>query len=74
MIEPGRQQVAGPMAGDADGERPVHLAAAEGRGGIVDEFNGWLALLVERNGSDLHVKVGTPPKMRRVRRPAPARP
>jgi Tfp pilus assembly ATPase PilU len=30
----------------------------------VDEFNGWLALLVERNGSDLHVKAGTPPKIR----------
>lgn len=40
----------------------MHLA---GEGvGIVDEFNGWLRLLVERNGSDLHVKVGTPPKMR----------
>jgi twitching motility protein PilT len=65
VIEPGQQGVAGPAAGDADGERPVHLAAAEGRGGIVEEFNRWLSLLVERNGSDLHVKVGTPPKVRR---------
>jgi twitching motility protein PilT len=65
VIEPGRQDVARPMAGDRDGERPVHLSTAVGRGGIVDEFNGWLSLLVERDGSDLHVKVGTPPKMRR---------
>ena len=64
MIEPGQQGVAGPTAGDTDGERPVRLAAAEGRGGIVEEFNRWLSLLVERNGSDLHVKVGTPPKVR----------
>jgi len=65
VIEPGRQDVARPVAGDLDGERPVHLSTAGGRGGIVDEFNGWLSLLVERDGSDLHVKVGTPPKMRR---------
>ena len=65
MIEPGQQRIAGPTAGETEGERPVHLAAAEGRGGIVEEFNGWLSLLVERNGSDLHVKVGTPPKVRR---------
>jgi len=64
VIEPGQQGVAGPAAGDTDGERPVHLATAGGRGGIVGEFNGWLSLLVERNGSDLHVKVGTPPKVR----------
>lgn len=32
--------------------------------GIVAAFDGWLADLVERDGSDLHVKVGTPPKMR----------
>jgi twitching motility protein PilT len=64
VIEPGQQGIAGPTAVDTDGERPVHLASAEGRGGIVEEFNGWLSLLVERNGSDLHVKVGTPPKVR----------
>ena len=33
-------------------------------GGIVDEFNGWLAKLMELDGSDLHVKAGTPPKLR----------
>jgi len=64
VIEPGHHDVARPMAGDTDGERPVRIATAGGRGGIVDEFNGWLSLLVERNGSDLHVKVGTPPKIR----------
>ncbi len=32
--------------------------------GIVEEFNGWLALVVERDASDLHVKVGVPPKLR----------
>jgi twitching motility protein PilT len=32
--------------------------------GIVQEFNGWLAVLVERDGSDLHLKVGQPPKIR----------
>ena len=64
MIEPEQHEIAGPPAGDTDERTPVHLATADGRGGVVDEFNGWLALLVERNGSDLHVKVGTPPKMR----------
>jgi twitching motility protein PilT len=52
------------MAGHTDGAHPVQLAPAGGRGGIVDEFNGWLSMLVERNGSDLHLKVGTPPKIR----------
>ena len=32
--------------------------------GIVNEFNGWLRLVVERDASDLHVKVGGPPKIR----------
>ena len=32
--------------------------------GIVEEFNGWLGGLIEKDGSDLHVKVGTPPKFR----------
>ncbi len=32
--------------------------------GIVGEFNAWLAVLVERDGSDLHLKVGQPPKIR----------
>ena len=64
MIEPGRRDTAGPMAGDTDGAHPVQLAPAGGRRGIVDEFNGWLSMLVERSGSDLHLKVGTPPKIR----------
>lgn len=31
---------------------------------IVEEFNGWLAQLVQGEGSDLHVKVGSPPRIR----------
>ncbi len=31
---------------------------------ILSEFNGWLALVAERDASDLHVKVGVPPKIR----------
>ncbi len=31
---------------------------------IVEEFNGWLAQLVDGEGSDLHVKVGSSPKIR----------
>jgi len=33
--------------------------------GIVEEFGGWLTDLTHGEGSDLHVKVGTPPKIRR---------
>ena len=33
-------------------------------GDLIDEFNGWLAELTAREGSDLHVKVGVPPKIR----------
>ncbi len=33
-------------------------------GGIIEEFGGWLAALNRSEGSDLHVKVGTPPKVR----------
>jgi twitching motility protein PilT len=32
---------------------------------IVEAFHGWLADLGTNDGSDLHVKVGTPPKVRR---------
>jgi twitching motility protein PilT len=32
--------------------------------GIVEEFHGWLTALTKSEGSDLHVKVGTPPKVR----------
>ncbi len=31
---------------------------------IVEEFNGWLTELVNSEGSDLHVKVGSPPMIR----------
>ena len=31
---------------------------------IVDEFNGWLTQLMGGEGSDLHVKVGSPPMLR----------
>jgi twitching motility protein PilT len=31
---------------------------------VVAKFNAWLADLVTQEGSDLHVKVGTPPKLR----------
>ncbi len=38
---------------------------AEGRAdGILAEFQAWLGELVERDGSDLHLKVGAPPKIR----------
>ncbi len=32
--------------------------------GIMERFNGWLRLVVERDASDLHIKVGVPPKIR----------
>jgi twitching motility protein PilT len=64
VIEPEPMNDVRPHPGDAEPQPPVHLAQASAGDGIVDEFNGWLGMLVERNGSDLHVKVGTPPKMR----------
>ncbi|HEY7659038.1 MAG TPA: PilT/PilU family type 4a pilus ATPase, partial [Actinomycetota bacterium] len=58
MIEP--QMDAGPA--------PASAGLREGNGhapaGIVEEFNGWLRELMGRDGSDLHVKVGTAPKIR----------
>jgi twitching motility protein PilT len=30
----------------------------------ITQFNGWLRLVVERDASDLHLKVGVPPKIR----------
>ena len=33
-------------------------------GSIVPEFNSWLETLVNSNGSDLHVKVGSAPMVR----------
>jgi twitching motility protein PilT len=50
---------------DQPPEREIRLADLDGNvAGVVDEFNGWLAELLRRKGSDLHVKVGTPPKFR----------
>jgi len=37
---------------------------AQAPAGVVGELHGWLTELIEREGSDLHVKVGTPPKLR----------
>lgn len=31
---------------------------------MLDEFDAWLAEVVRREASDLHIKVGTPPKIR----------
>jgi twitching motility protein PilT len=38
---------------------------------ILDEFHAWLADVVERDASDLHLKVGAPPKIRRTGRLEP---
>ncbi|MGZ8607497.1 MAG: type IV pilus twitching motility protein PilT, partial [Actinomycetota bacterium] len=32
--------------------------------GVMDEFAAWLTELMNGDGSDLHIKVGTPPKLR----------
>ena len=66
MIEPHQPDHARPSTEPQPaGEPPrsVHLAKTAGAD-IVEQFTGWLAELVERDGSDLHVKVGTPPKFR----------
>ncbi len=59
MIEPDKHGAPAP-------DRGVHLADLNDRfgGSVVDEFNDWLAEVVRREGSDLHIKVGTPPKIR----------
>ena len=51
---------------DRPPDREIRLADLDAGNvaGVVDEFNGWLAELLRRKGSDLHVKVGTPPKFR----------
>ncbi len=51
---------------DRPPEREIRLADLDAGNvtGIVGEFNGWLAELLQRKGSDLHVKVGAPPKFR----------
>ena len=45
---------------------PPHPAAPSGHASsdVIEEFHGWLSELVARDGSDLHLKVGTSPKIR----------
>jgi twitching motility protein PilT len=38
---------------------------------LLQEFHGWLAEVMAREASDLHVKVGTPPKLRETGRLVP---
>jgi len=46
-------------------EKPAAEAPETGKPmTIVDEFNSWLGHLVNSDGSDLHVKVGSPPMIR----------
>ena len=51
---------------DADDMESIGNGRGNGRGqsGIVEEFKDWLAKLVDGEGSDLHIKVGAPPKRR----------
>ena len=51
---------------DRPPEREIRLADLDAGNvaGVVDEFHGWLTELLQRKGSDLHVKVGAPPKFR----------
>jgi twitching motility protein PilT len=65
VIEPHQPDRARPSTHPTPAEEPQrpHLAEAAGAD-VVEQFKGWLAELVERDGSDLHVKVGTPPKLR----------
>ena len=46
------------------GEHTEEIQAAMDNSPIVPEFNSWLEALVKGNGSDLHVKVGSPPMLR----------
>ena len=46
------------------GEHTEEIQAAMDNSPIVPEFNSWLEELVKGNGSDLHVKVGSPPMLR----------
>jgi twitching motility protein PilT len=57
--------VATPPAGSPNGDAfaPLVLPAPV-PSDIVEEFDCWLRLLVEHEGSDLHVKVGSPPLLR----------
>ena len=56
MIEPDRTlEGPPPAAAGSNGHGP---------GSVIEELHGWLAELVARDGSDLHLKVGSPPKIR----------
>jgi len=52
-------------APDDFGTAHVAGAAPKPTGRIEEDFSNWLRNLVETNGSDLHVKVGSPPMIRR---------
>jgi twitching motility protein PilT len=43
---------------------PPSGSNGHGPGSLVDELHGWLGEVVARNGSDLHLKAGGPPKIR----------
>ena len=53
-----------PAGGRRCGARRRGDATHDGQSPIVPEFNSWLEELVKGNGSDLHVKVGSPPMLR----------
>lgn len=42
----------------------VRAGEPEGGGGILRELEAWLRMVVQRDASDLHLKVGVPPKIR----------
>ena len=50
--------------GGAGSEGRTRGCRVENRDAAVDEFDGWLAELMQGNGSDLHVKVGSAPMIR----------
>ena len=66
MIEPDRPEGDGPTQHQAHDRDTGHLAEIHERPGqtVLDEFDAWLAEVVRREASDLHIKVGTPPKIR----------
>ena len=50
--------------GGAGSEGRTRGCRVENRDAAVEEFDGWLAELMQGNGSDLHVKVGSAPMIR----------
>lgn len=53
-------------AEEREGAFPEGGFRPEPPGDIVERFNGWLALVAERDASDLHLKAGGPPKIRKT--------